>query len=101
MKAKVLRDKDLSAEVEVINDVCWFTLQDTRTGKKWPRVPVLALEVYDRAQQRLDRLSEFRIDQLEAVGNGVHLVVGDRMRGIEVGLWIRLSGGELSVMLPP
>src|ERR1017187_5225163 len=101
MDTKIFNDRYLTAKVECTQDCCFFTLRDLSTGHEWPKVPVLALEIYDRAQQRMERFTKFRIDQVEAVQGGAHIVVGDRTRGIEVGLWLRLVEGELSVQLSP
>ena len=100
MESKVFQNTELRVTVESAANACWLQMKHLRTGHEWPRVPVLAVEVSDRAQSRVDRLTQFEIDQLQEVDGGVHLVVRDRMRGIEVGLWIRLIDGELSVMLP-
>ena len=97
----IFQDGELRATLESSKEACWLQLQDLRSGHTWPRVPLVALEIYDRAQLRPDRLSRYEIDQLEPVEGGVHLIVRDRMRGIEIGLWLRIRGGELSVLMPP
>ena len=101
MDSKILQDQGLRLTVDTADDRCWLKLQDLRSGHEWPRVPVLAIEAYDRAQQRLDRLTQYRIDQVQAGHDSIHLVVGDRTRGIAVGIWLRLINGELSILLSP
>jgi hypothetical protein len=101
MESKTFNDRDLRVVVEHVDDTVWFQLHDIRSGHEWPRVPVLALEVYDRAQQRVDRLTKYKVDQFREVQGGVHLVVGDNSRGIAVGIWLRLVEGQLSVQLSP
>ncbi len=101
METKTFQDRDLRASVEVDKDQCWVTVQELKTGHAWPRVPVMALEIYDRAQLRVDRLLRYDVDQIEPVDGGIHLTVRDRLRGIEVGMWLRIVDGQLSVMLPP
>jgi hypothetical protein len=101
MDSKVLQDQSLRISVDITDDACWGKLQDLHSGQEWPRVPLLALEVYDRAQQRLDRLVQYRIDQVQAGPDSIHVVVGDRTRGITVGIWLRLNAGELSLLMSP
>ena len=101
MDSKILQDQGLRLTVDTADDRCWLKLQDLRSGHEWPRVPVLAIEAYDRAQQRLERLTQYRIDQVQAGHDSIHLVVGDRTRGIAVGIWLRLISGELSILLSP
>src|SRR5262249_46583148 len=72
-----------------------------RSGKNWPRVQVLILEIYDRAQMRVDRIDQIEIDEIQPVEGGMHLIVRDRMRGIEVGIWLRIINGEFSAFFPP
>jgi hypothetical protein len=101
MDSKILQDEGLRITVDIAGDACWVKMQDLRSGHAWPRVPALAVEVYDRGQQRLDRLVQYRIDQVQAEQNCIHIVVGDRTRGITVGIWMRLNDGALSVLLSP
>ena len=77
--SKILQNQSLRVIVDTAGDACWLKLQDLRSGHEWPRVPLLALEVYDRAQQRMDRLVQYRIDQIHAAQDSIHIVVGDRM----------------------
>lgn len=101
MDAKIMQDMGLSVSIESTQNACWLLLKDLRSGREWPRVPVLALEVYDRASQRMERISQYQIDQLEAQRDQIHLVVSDRSRGISLGIWLRLINGELSALLSP
>ena len=66
------------------------------------RVPLLALEIYDRAQLRVDRLEHLTVDRLERVDDAAHVTVSDRTRGVVVGLWIRpaANGGFVVTVTP-
>jgi hypothetical protein len=99
--SKILQNQSLRIVVDTAGDACWLKLLDLRSGHEWPRVPLLALEVYDRAQQRMDRLVQYRIDQIQTAQDSIHIVVGDRTRGITVGIWLRLYEGELSLLMSP
>ena len=44
---------------------------------------------------------KYRIDQIQARQDSIHVVVGDRTRGITVAIWLRLNAGELSILLSP
>jgi hypothetical protein len=81
---------------------CWATYQTAASGEPAARVAVLVLEVYDRAQLRVDRLERPTVDRLERVGDAIHLTVSDRSRGIVVGAWFRpLPDGGFSVSVSP
>jgi|GEM_PF-1033596 len=64
------------------------------------RVPLLTLEVYTKAEFRIDQFSEYRIDEIEELENGVHLSLGVASAGIRIGLWLRINRGELSISMP-
>jgi hypothetical protein len=76
-------------------------LTDLRTGKVWGPVPLVALEVYDKTLKRVERIEDWCVEHLEPVDNGVHITLSDKRHGIEVGLWLRLMEGELSVLMSP
>ncbi|MEI6423938.1 MAG: DUF5696 domain-containing protein, partial [Lentisphaerota bacterium] len=71
------------------------------SGKIWGPVPLLTLEVYDKALKRVDRVENWCLEFMESAENGFRIVVTDKSRGIEVGLWLRLREGELSVLMNP
>ena len=75
---------------------CWAAYRDG------PRVPLLALEVYDRSQLRADRLDRLTVDRLERSGDSVHVTVSDRGRGVVVGAWVRpTADGGFAVTVSP
>jgi len=76
-------------------------VEDLVGGRQWGPVPLLALEVHEKALRREDRLDRYRIDLLEKTADGVHVVVGDGTRSVSVGLMVRLHGGEFSVSVSP
>jgi hypothetical protein len=67
-------------------DRMMFSLSDTKSGKTWGPVPLLALEVHDTTIRRTERLERYRIDLVEKVDGGVHIVVGHSQYRVEVGL---------------
>jgi hypothetical protein len=76
-----------------------LTLTDRRTGRVWGPAPLLELEVYSKAEFRVETLRRYRIDRVESLDDGFHVIVGDAARGIRVGLWCRLVDDEVSVTL--
>ena len=78
-----------------------LSLDDCDHGKSWGRVPLLEVEVFDKAEDRVELLTEFRIDAVEKVNNGVHVIVGSAARCISLGLWVRVIDGELAVLVQP
>ena len=79
----------------------FLALEDLQQGKNWKRVPLLELEVFDKAEDRVELLTEYRIDAVTKVNHGAHVIVGSAAKQVSLGLWIRISGGELSVLVPP
>jgi len=79
---------------------CQVTVKST--GLQSPWVPLLLLEVYDRMQERVDRVSTVPIAFLNAEGDQVlHASLRDPQRGVTVGLWIRLDEAGLCLRFPP
>ena len=76
-----------------------LAITDRHTGREWGPVPLLELEVYSKAEFRAETLRTYRIDQVEALPDGFHAIVGDAARGIRVGLWLRLRDDELAATL--
>ncbi len=72
------------------------------TGFESPWVPLVVLEIFDRMQDRVDRVSTFSMvfPEKEAE-NSLHVTLGDPHRGVTVGLWIRLNEKGLSLVFPP
>lgn len=94
-------DNRLQVLLNKRDNAIFVTLKDLQCGKIWPRTPLLAIEVLDRMQTRIDRLTAYRIDAIDRISNGFHVTIGDTHRKIDVGLWLRIVDGELSVLLPP
>ncbi|MCE9614835.1 MAG: hypothetical protein K8T26_11200 [Lentisphaerae bacterium] len=76
-----------------------LTLTDARSGRVWGPVPLLELEVYSKAEFRSETVREYRIDRVEELDDGFHVLVGDAARGVRVGLWFRLVDDELAVQM--
>ena len=95
------QDDRLRVGMELEGDAYWMKLEDLKCGHQWPRVRLLAMELYDRTVQRVDRLEQYKVEQIQEVENGVHLVVSDEVRGLAAGIWLRIMNGELSAYLSP
>ncbi len=77
------------------------TITDTDSGKRWGPVPLLSLDVFDKPLKRVEHVDDWCVEHVEAVEHGLRVIVSDRPHSIEVGLWLRLYDGELSVLLAP
>lgn len=95
--------QDGTLTVAVMEDGKNPTIQitDRKSGRQWGPVALLALDVYDRPCRRTERVGELQIEQVEAVSGGVHVTVSSPYHAVDVGLWVRLIDGELSVVLQP
>jgi hypothetical protein len=76
-------------------------ITDKINGKQWGQSPVLELEVFDRPCDRVERLEHLRVDLVEKVPNGIHMMVSSDFYSVEVGIWVRVYDGELSITLQP
>jgi hypothetical protein len=95
----MIRNDSMEMNLECQEHRLLFTLTDLRSGRVWGPVPLLELEVYSKAEFRTETLREYRIDRVEEQGNAFHVLVGDAARGVRVGLWFRLVGDELAVLM--
>jgi hypothetical protein len=95
------RDDKLSVTLSEHHERLWLTLEDLSRSKTWGEVPLMALEVYSKMEQRIEVLERYQVDVFESVPGGAHVVVSDNWRGISLGLWVRIIDGELSVFLQP
>ncbi|MDB5324923.1 MAG: hypothetical protein JWM57_492 [Phycisphaerales bacterium] len=102
MREVTLEEQGLRASLVIEGGQCLLQLHDLRQGRSWHRVPVLALEIHDRTQQRIDRIDRPEVKELQRVDDACHLVVADPRRGVVIGVWITITtAGELSVWLSP
>ncbi|MEI6084186.1 MAG: hypothetical protein WCS70_07785 [Verrucomicrobiota bacterium] len=93
-------DDRVQATLEQRADQLWLTLRDLTAGTTWGSAPLVHVEVYDKAEFRVVTLKKYRIDMVQAVPDGVHVVIGDSFRRLQLGLWLRIEQGELVVTLP-
>jgi Family of unknown function (DUF5696) len=101
MDSQFLENAEIQVLVEKHEDQCLLELRNKTTGRTWPKVPIVALEVFDRAQQRVDRVDRFKTIHLRTVKSGVQLQVIDTGRGISASVWISVDQRGLLVRLIP
>ena len=100
MEQFVFGDHQLAVTVTREEHGCWVELTDLVHEHQWPRTPLLALEIYAKAEFRTETLREYRIDRIEAVADGVHIILGDDFRQVRIGLWLCVQHGELVATMP-
>jgi hypothetical protein len=100
-RSETFGDTQLECTVTECGNRVELDLNDRQTGKHWGPSLLMALEVHDRSLQRVERLEKYRVDRVDPVDGGVHVIIGDSYRKVSVGLWIRIRNGELEAMLPP
>ncbi|OPZ25692.1 MAG: hypothetical protein BWZ02_02342 [Lentisphaerae bacterium ADurb.BinA184] len=96
-----LRNEHLSVTLTAARGQLTLALSDPAGRRRWGPVPLLAVEVHDKAVRRTDRIESFRIDELVPVPDGVRVNVALPAQYSAVGLWIRLVDNELVVSLVP
>ncbi len=101
MEPFTFKDDRLKMEVILQDSLLYITLTDLQAGKKWGKVPLLRMEVYDKMQRGIDVIEKYVVDRNEHLNNGLHVIIGERFHGIRLGLWLRIINGELSVFLQP
>ncbi len=100
MTTHVFGDDRLKATLHREKDHFDFELADVASGRVWGRSPLLVLEIYAKAEFRVERVRTYAINQVEAAPDSVHVSIGDDARQIRVGLWLKIRNGELSVTMP-
>lgn len=74
---------------------------DLSTGRLWGPVPVVALEVHDKAVRREDRICDPETVVADRSADMARLMFRDPYRGIVAAMWLRMTGTELSVLVSP
>ena len=93
-------DDRLQVTLDQRADQLWLAVRDQTSGQTWGPAPLLNVEVYDKAEFRVTTLTKYRIDLVQAVPAGAHVIIGDSFRRLQLGLWLRIEQGELVVTLP-
>jgi len=101
VEALTFGDARLKAVLDGDEKQLTLQLTDVASGRAWPAVGLLTLEVHSRTEVRTVRLNEYEVLEAAPVDHGVHVTVRDAFRQVYVGLWLRIIDGELSVMIPP
>lgn len=83
------------------NDALWLTVEDTAHNKHWGCVPLLTLEVHEKAVRRNLTLVKYTVDEVTELPGGWHVTVSHRNTAVRVGLWVRIDAGELQVEYYP
>ena len=92
-------DDRLQATVDQCADQLSLTLRDQTSGQTWGPAPLVHLEVYDKAEFRVNTLTKYRIDLVQQQPNGFRVILGDSFRRLQFALWVRIEQGELVVTL--
>ena len=95
------QDDKLSVRILHASDRLLLEVQDRLEGRTWGPAPLLSLDIHDKGVRRDEPHDQYRVDAVEAIDRGAHVVVSDPVRGVVVGLWLRLRDGELAVRLAP
>jgi len=102
MPIYTIRNERLIVDLHQDDNTLSCQVRHTDGGYTSPTVPLVAMEVCDRMQERVDRLTEYRVMQIEHDEKTIHVTVRDRSRGVTIGIWLTLTdGGELDVLVPP
>jgi hypothetical protein len=96
-----IEDRNVGFELDLDTDRAFVGLLDLQSGHRWPKVPLAILEIYDRAQQRVDAVSQFDILQADKLAGCVKVSLGSKASGIKLTLELRLDAGEFSVRMNP
>ena len=94
------QSEHLRLEAESSEHTVHVTLIDRRNGKTWGPTPVARMEIYNKSEQRLETINRFHVDACEPLPDGLHVTLSAPTWRVQIGLWIRLVDGELSVLMP-
>lgn len=97
----VLDDGKLRVELIDSDMKLHLSLVELQSGKTWGPAPLLEMETYEKASRRVDTVPAWTLKELVPCEGGFHALVEERNYKIEVGLFIRLVKGELSILLQP
>ena len=96
------RTSELRVAVNDSSERCSVSLRNLESGKTFGPSSLLAIEAYDRALLRVERVTDFLVQEIKRVDDALHLIVRDKLRGFSIGFWLRfIDGDTLSVTLPP
>ncbi len=96
-----LKDNRLAVTLTQEEDALWLEVRDLAGGKSWPKTPLVTLYAHEKPLRRTSPIRKYRIDLVEEVRGALHVVIGDNTMKCDVGLWLRILDGELSVTLSP
>lgn len=100
MKTYTFGDSTLQANLHQQKDHFDFELRDLKGRRTWGPIPLLHLEVYAKAEFRVEPVRTYAIHAVHKTKDGIHLSIGDEFRQLRMGLWLRIRNGELSVTMP-
>lgn len=102
MTSYLIENKSLRLELQHADRHLKVRLVEKNTGFATPFVPFIILEIYDRMQERVDKVDRYEILRCESdEENALHVIVRDVFHRITVGVWLKMTAEDLSIMLPP
>jgi len=93
----IFQDDKLRVNISERDYALWVEVTDRVAKRTWPATPLLHLEIHDKRLRREERVTKYRIEEVEFEEKGAHTTVADTMFGIALGIWLRVVDGELSV----
>lgn len=99
-KSHSSRDRALALRLIPADHGLLAEITTLENGAIWGPVPLVALEVYDKALKRVVRVENWQTIHVERVEDGFHVLMADSAHGIEAGIWLRHQQGELSCLVP-
>lgn len=102
-------DEKLVVSLTRHDDHLTVHIEDRVHGARWGKGDstaagasrLVALEIYNKMEDRLERFEKFRVDAVEVSDSAAHVTVSDGFRRIAVGFYLRVEKGELAIVLQP
>ncbi|CAN5453486.1 hypothetical protein BH09VER1_BH09VER1_36250 [soil metagenome] len=102
MTKYTIENQDLRLELQSADRHLQARLVVKSTGFATPFVPLISLQIWDRMQERLDVIERYEVLQCELVEeNTLHVIVRDVFRRLTVGIWLKMTADDLSILFPP
>jgi hypothetical protein len=93
------RDDKLDVRLIEEKDRLLLELHDLASNRTWGPTPLVVLDVHEKPLRRENRVEQYRVEAVNPLSCGAHVVISDATRGVTAALWLMIERGELVVRM--